>query len=76
MDLENYPFVRELLKNEAGEVYRVVIDLTDHQKLLELIEDEGLYRAMAVVRDEMPIPRAEALKIIESKGVEVCISPN
>jgi hypothetical protein len=76
MDLENYPFVKEFLKDETGEVYRVAIDLTDYQKLMELIEDEGLYRAMAEVRDEVPISRTEALRVIESKEVEVCISQN
>jgi hypothetical protein len=68
--------VKELLKDEAGEVYRVAIDLTDYQKLLELIEDEGLYRAMDEVRDEVPISKAEALRVIESKEVGACISQN
>jgi RelB Antitoxin alpha helical domain len=74
MSLEKYPFVKELLKDEAGKVYRVAMDLIDYQRLLELIEDEGLYLAMAEVRDEVPISRAEALRVIESKEVEVCIS--
>jgi predicted SAM-dependent methyltransferase len=66
MYLENYPFAKELLKDETGKIYGVALDLTDYQKLLELAEDEGLYRAMAEVRDEVPISRSEALRALEA----------
>jgi predicted RNase H-like HicB family nuclease len=50
---------------EAVTLYLKTSNLNGHQNLLELIEDEGLYRAMGEVRDEVPISRAEALKALE-----------
>lgn len=65
MYLENYPFVKELIVDKSGKVRGVAIDLADYQKLLELLEDEGLYRAMVEVQDETPISLEAALKALE-----------
>jgi hypothetical protein len=66
MYLENYPFVRELIMDDAGQVRRVALDLSDYQKLLELIEDEGLYRAIVEVKDEIPLSLDAALAELET----------
>jgi hypothetical protein len=65
MSIENYPFVKELLKDKAGQVYGVTLDLPDYQKLVELLEDEGLYRAMTEISHEVSISRSEALQALE-----------
>jgi hypothetical protein len=65
MYLENYPFVKELIVDTSGKVRSVAIDLADYQKLLEILEDEGLYRAMAEVKDETPISLEAALQALE-----------
>ena len=39
----------------------------DYQHLLELLEDEALYQAMANTANEIPINRDEALKLLEEE---------
>ncbi len=63
--LENYPFVNELITDTAGQVNKVVINLVDYQRLIELLEDEGLYRAILEVKDEVPLSLSEALREIK-----------
>ncbi len=65
MYLENYPFVRELIVDASGKVRSVAIDLADYQRLLEILEDNGLYRAMADVKDETPLSLEAALQELE-----------
>lgn len=65
MYLENYPFVKELIVDRSGKVRSVAIDLADYQKLLELLEDEGLYRAMTEVEHETPMSLEAALQALE-----------
>lgn len=62
---ENYPFVKEFIVDTTGEVDKVVMDLSDYQRLLEFLEDEGLYRAILEVQDEMPLSLNEALQELE-----------
>jgi hypothetical protein len=38
--LENYPFVKEFIVDSSGQVDKVIINLSDYQKLLELLEAE------------------------------------
>jgi hypothetical protein len=60
--LENYPFVKEFIINSSGEVDKVIINLGDYQKLVELVEDEGIYRAVLEVKDEIPLSLSDALQ--------------
>jgi len=66
MKAEEYPFVQELVTDTDGQVRKVVLRYEDYQQLLELIEDEGLYRAMQAVGQETPLSLEEALKELES----------
>jgi hypothetical protein len=43
------------LDRAAGQVDKVIINLSDYQKLVELLEDEGMYRAILEVKDEIPM---------------------
>lgn len=61
----DYPFAQEFITDASGQIRKVVIDLADYQKLLTVFEDEGLYRAMAEVRDETPLGLDEALRELE-----------
>ena len=63
----DYPFAQEFITDAEGQIRKVVIDIADYRKLIEAIEDEGLYRAMAEVRDEAPLSLEEARR--ELKGV-------
>jgi hypothetical protein len=62
MQAEEYPFVQELVTDTKGQVRKVVLQFEDYQKLIEAIEDEGLYRAMQEAIGEKPLTLAEALK--------------
>ncbi len=59
---KDYPFAQEFITDAEGHIRKVVIDVADYQRLIEALEDEGLYRAMAEVRDETPLSLEEALK--------------
>ncbi len=65
MKAEEYPFVQELITNKNGQVLKVVLEFGDYQRLIEAIEDEGLYRAMQAVKGEMPLRLKEALEVLE-----------
>jgi hypothetical protein len=62
MKADNYPFVKEFLTDNQGQIQKVVLQLDDYQRLIEALEDEGLYRAMQAVKDEQPLSLEEALK--------------
>jgi hypothetical protein len=64
---EEYPFAKELITDTEGYVRKVVIDFSDYQRLLELIEDEGLTLAMMEVKDETPLSLDEALAELEKE---------
>lgn len=66
MQLDEYPFVQEFLTDVQGQICKVVLQLEDYQRLLEALEDEGLYQAMQAVRHEMPISRSAALQELEN----------
>ncbi|MEH2119273.1 hypothetical protein [Nostoc sp.] len=65
MKAEEYPFVQELITDKTGQVLKVVLEFEEYQRLLEAIEDEGLYRAMQAVTSETPLKRNEALAELE-----------
>ncbi len=65
MKAEEYPFVQELITDKQGQVLKVVLEFEEYQRLLEAIEDEGLYRAMQAVSNETPLSINEALAELE-----------
>lgn len=65
MKAEEYPFVQELITNKQGQVLKVVLKFEEYQRLLEAIEDEGLYQAMQAVKGETPLSMNEALAELE-----------
>lgn len=62
--LDQYPFAQELITDAQGQVHKVILDVADYLKLLEALEDEGLYRAMQEVRDETPLSLDDALQAL------------
>ena len=62
--LENYPFVNEFLTDSSGQVQKVILRVEDYQRLIEALEDEGLYRAMQETRREKPLSREAALQYL------------
>ncbi|MBW4443570.1 MAG: hypothetical protein KME10_20505 [Plectolyngbya sp. WJT66-NPBG17] len=60
MQAKDYPFAQEFITDAEGRIRKVVLDIADYQKLLEVLEDEGLYRAMMEARQEMPLSLEEA----------------
>jgi RelB Antitoxin alpha helical domain len=65
MKAEEYPFVQELITDKQGQVLKVVLEFEAYQRLLDAIEDEGLYRAMQAVKGETSLNRNEALQELE-----------
>lgn len=65
MKAEEYPFVQELITDKQGQVLKVILDFEEYQRLLDAIEDEGLYRAMQAVESETPLSINEALEELE-----------
>ncbi|MBD2577304.1 hypothetical protein [Oscillatoria sp. FACHB-1406] len=61
MNTTDYPFVRETIADDRGNVRQVILDLNDYLHFLEYLEDEGLYRAMQQVKAEKPLSRDAAL---------------
>jgi RelB Antitoxin alpha helical domain len=67
MKAADYPFAQELIVDTEGHIRKVIVDFNDYQRLLEAIEDEGLYRAMMEVKDETPLTLDEALAELEKE---------
>ncbi|WP_193193347.1 hypothetical protein [Nostoc sp. MG11] len=66
MKAEEYPFVQELITDKKGQVLKVVLEFEEYQRLLEALEDEGLYRAMQeAVTGETPLRMNEALAVLD-----------
>jgi hypothetical protein len=65
MKAEEYPFVQELITDAKGQVLKVVLDLEEYQRLLEALEDEGLYRAMQLAQGETSLSLQDALEELE-----------
>ncbi|MEJ1931004.1 hypothetical protein WDZ92_12155 [Nostoc sp. NIES-2111] len=64
MKAEEYPFVQELITDKQGQVLKVILDFEEYQRLLDAIEDEGLYRAMQAVEGETPLSINEVLVLL------------
>jgi len=65
MQSQEYPFVQELVTDTDGQVCKVILRFEDYQRLLEALEDEGLYRAMQEAAEEKPLSLEEALEAID-----------
>lgn len=61
----SYPFAREFITDVQGHIVKVILDWSEYKSLMELIEDEGLHRAMMEVKDEVPLQLDEALGELE-----------
>lgn len=62
MTNQPYPFAQEFITDASGQVRKVILDINDYEKLIEVFEDEALGRAIAEVRQETPLSLAEALE--------------
>lgn len=65
MNAKDYPFAQELITDTQGQILKVIINFQDYERIIETIEDEGLYRAMMEVKDETPLSVEEALAELE-----------
>ncbi len=61
MSAEQYPFAQELITDVSGQIRKVILDFNDYKRMLEMIEDEGLYRAMMEVKNETYLDLEAAL---------------
>ncbi|MEO1692201.1 MAG: hypothetical protein AAFR63_11830 [Cyanobacteria bacterium J06631_6] len=61
----NYPFVKELITDNQGNINKVIISFDDYQYLLGMLEDQALYRAMKINKYATPLAREEALKQLD-----------
>jgi hypothetical protein len=62
MKADEYPFAKELRTDAEGNISQVVIDFSDYQRLLEVLEDYGLAQLMNEVKNEKPLSKDEALQ--------------
>ncbi|USR89547.1 hypothetical protein NEA10_11685 [Phormidium yuhuli AB48] len=67
MQAEQYPFAQELITDVSGKIRKVILDFSDYRRLLEVIEDEGLYQAMREVKDETSLDLEAALAELEKE---------
>ncbi len=67
MNTKDYPFAQEFITDTQGHIKKVIINFKDYERLLEILEDEGLYRAMMEVKDEKPLSLEEALLELEQE---------
>jgi len=65
MNAQEYPFVKQVLTDSSGNIEQVIVDFQDYQKMLESIEDSGLYKAMMAVRDQAPLNLESAIAELE-----------
>ncbi|MGV0029287.1 hypothetical protein [Phormidesmis priestleyi] len=61
----DYPFAQEFITDASGKIRKVIIDIADYQKLIDALENEGLYRAMTETRGETSMSLTEALNELE-----------
>lgn len=67
MNAKDYPFVQELITDTQGHILKVVIDFQEYERIMETIEDEGLYYAMLEVKGETPLSFEEALAELDGE---------
>lgn len=59
---KDYPLVQEFVTDAEGKILKVVIDIADYRRLLEMLEDQSLYHVMLEVKQETPLSLEEALR--------------
>lgn len=62
-----YPFAQELITDINGNIRKVILDFSDYQRFLELLEDEGLYQAMISTENEEPLSLEQALQELDKQ---------
>ncbi len=67
MPAEQYPFAQELITDVSGQIRKVILDFSDYKRLLEVIEEAGLYRAMMEVKNETSLDLEAALAELEKE---------
>ncbi len=67
MNAKDYPFTQELITDTQGHILKVIINFQDYERIIETIEDEGLYRAMIEVKDETSLSFEEALAELDKE---------
>jgi hypothetical protein len=67
MPAEQYPFAQELITDVSGQIRKVILDFNDYKRMLEMIEDEGLYRAMMEVKNETSLDWEAALAELDKE---------
>lgn len=65
MTNQPYPFAQEFITDASGQIRKVILDITDYEKLIEALEDEAMSRAIVEVRQETPLSLTEALTELE-----------
>lgn len=63
----DFPFVEEFITDNSGQVKKVILDFEQYQRLMEMIEDKGLYSAMLETIHETPLTSDEALQLLEAE---------
>jgi hypothetical protein len=67
MQAEQYPFAQELITDVSGQIRKVTLDFSDYKRLLEAIEEAGLYRAMMEVKNETSLDLESALAELDKE---------
>lgn len=65
MNTKNYPFAQELITDIDGNIRKVILNFEDYEHLLEMLEDEGLYQAMLITKNEKPLNLESAWEELE-----------
>lgn len=52
MQADKYPFAKEFITDNEGNIRKVVIDFNDYQRIVDAIEDKALILAMKEVEGE------------------------
>ncbi|MFH1742591.1 MAG: hypothetical protein ABIH23_26605 [bacterium] len=62
-----HSLAKEFITDAQGHIVKVVLDWSEYKNLVESLEDEGLYRAMMEVKDEVPLQLDDALAELERR---------
>lgn len=63
--IQDFPFAQEFITDQTGQVKKVILDFEQYQRLIEALEDEGLYQAMQKTLQEKSLSRDAALKLLD-----------
>lgn len=67
MNVKDYPFAQQLITDSQGQIVKVIINYQDYERIIETIENEGLYRAMTEVKKETPLTLEEVLTELDKQ---------